>query len=189
MSIYWEGDGWPRSKTTLSTAKPGYASNAYLPAAISESLAPTDMLVRIWFLWYRHLKEPGWVVGEQRQLYLTVEVSRRRLGEDGVELLNCGGWFFTGSRQMSDICRVFFFFGRSSADILGSSAIFDATMAAVEREKFIQHYKTQNWHQKHQPKPCIIICNAQLGIINIIGPIRITFLRALLHTHEFELLT
>lgn len=180
----------------VQPSQAGYASGAYLPAAISESLAPTDMLVRIWFLWCRHLKEPGWVVGEQRQLNLTVEFSRRRLGEDGVELLNCGGLLFTGgSRQMSAICRVFFFFGRSSADILGSSAILDATMAAVkekqiEIEEFFQDYKTHNWPQKAPIQ--IMHYNLQCAIRHHQHDGRqtwTTLLRALLSTHEFKLPT
>ncbi|KAJ8528357.1 hypothetical protein K7X08_022049 [Anisodus acutangulus] len=60
---------------------------SHFPAASSESFEPTDMLVRVRpeFLWYRHLKEPTCVVGEHKQLYFTLDVFSRVVGEEGVE--------------------------------------------------------------------------------------------------------
>ncbi|GAA0154009.1 hypothetical protein LIER_12112 [Lithospermum erythrorhizon] len=60
--------------------------------ASSESLAPTEKLLRVrprdvclLFLWYRHLKEPGCVVGEQRQLILPACFRRGLLGDEGID--------------------------------------------------------------------------------------------------------
>lgn len=41
--------------------------------------------VRPEFRWYRHLKEPTCVVGEHKQLALTLVVFLRETGEDGCE--------------------------------------------------------------------------------------------------------
>ncbi|GER48259.1 UPF0301 protein AB57_0401 [Striga asiatica] len=59
-------------------------------SASSDSFDPTDTLLRVRlppeFLWYLHLNEPTWVVGEQRQLlFLTLDVFRRLTGDVGTE--------------------------------------------------------------------------------------------------------
>lgn len=45
------------------------------------------MLVRVRpeFLWYLHLKEPTCVVGEHKQLYFTLDVFLKAVGEEGME--------------------------------------------------------------------------------------------------------
>ncbi|KAG5551421.1 hypothetical protein RHGRI_009741 [Rhododendron griersonianum] len=81
----------------------------------ADSFAPTEMLLRVRpeLRWYRQRKDPAWVVGEQRQLYFTLEALRRVVGDDGDED-DTNVVFFTSSR---------FIFGTTIFLSRGDSAI------------------------------------------------------------------
>lgn len=81
----------------------------------ADSFAPTEMLLRVRpeLRWYRQRKDPAWVVGEQRQLYFTLEAFRRVVGDDGDED-DTNVVFFTSSR---------FIFGTTIFLSRGDSAI------------------------------------------------------------------
>ncbi|KAI8557935.1 hypothetical protein RHMOL_Rhmol04G0049500 [Rhododendron molle] len=93
----------------------GHPASSEPTEPYADSFAPTETLLRVRpeLRWYRQRKDPAWVVGEQRQLYFTLEAFRRVVGDDGDED-DTNAAFFTSSK---------FIFGTTIFLSRGDSAI------------------------------------------------------------------